>query len=101
MAKKKKSSRKRPKTVKEEGDVRRNEYGEPVLVIVSQIQALCRGVQTQNGECRMKPSDEFLAHFNSEVVDLIEFCIQKAMNADRTTLFAEDVPKIGSLLPDV
>ena len=90
----------RPKTVKQEGDLRRNEHGEPVLVVVSQLQMLCHSVQIGDEESKLSVSQGFIDHLNSEVVDLVEYCMQKAVDAGRSTLLAEDVPTLDNYLPD-
>lgn len=87
--------------------VRRDEYGNPVIVVQKQIQLLCHDLQVEqpnsNGGAlvpiKMRPTKPFLDNFNFLVVRLLEHCMLNAHTEGRTTLMEKDVPSLD-ILPD-
>ena len=88
-------------------EVRRDEYGNPVIVVQKQIQLLCHDLQVEqpnsNGDelvsLKMRPTKPFFDNFNFLVVRLLEHCMLKAHTEGRTTLMEKDVPSLD-ILPE-
>jgi hypothetical protein len=80
------------------GELRRNEYGEPVFVIVNQIKIYCHKEieeQTEDGDIvhvKMRPTQPFLDAFNTQVADLLDEAIRNTRERGSTNMTIEDVP---------
>ena len=80
------------------GELRRDEEGNPIFVIVNQIKIYAHKevyVQTEDAEMeltKMRPSKKFIDALNKMVHELIDTAFETALEDDRTDVKPEDLP---------
>ena len=79
--------------------------GYPRLIRERNLRNICHGTtfQDANGnvlKAKMRPTSEFMDHFNRAVVRLAEAAINNALNDDRSTIMPQDIQSVTELIEE-